>query len=640
MSNEQAISEIHGVGDASQGMLLSLDLDPKTTGGGPGHTSNKPPNLYVVRHLQPPADASASVADLDAGDVIDAQTEFVKLTVGVTMWLEIGALAPEERSIVVEWLQGAEGEYSMNGQGRLVLGSQQTTKHLSADTKDAQHVLDAANRREVDADIWAFLNGGEQVLNRQDADSSDWKKGQYKPGSWYNSYMVKDGKVRTHVSAFDATGNEAPALDLAGLKALIMRCMDVGGIRQVVTDEASLEEALLTRYPEGHPLGDGAFGALCEELWSYLTTGAGPDQSVDIARLQAIVRALSPETKGTADTNTPFRGKPFTLPGTDVVIRSGDGQFGRATMMSLMHLFGELTTTVTEPQDIGLIQGGVFDDSDYFAGDNSGSMVGSRGRPGKWSQVVSAVDQSQGWGPGTGMESRTVARFSQTRIKVGQTKMTDMSQCLKEVYKTLHPADKRADRKAFAARFNLKVSDIFDGSGFQPRNLMFHIGDGGGAKFGATGESSLKTMLFVMTHPEELPAGNPLRERLERGTDDPNKDPVRLNGVADEPEQSLEYLGLVKDMAAELGIDTRIIFVPTDPAAYQVDPVGKLVIVDLENLEIDDQTNVANVTYSQGGKEHTAIIPIDGARGLTNSNRFRGASLDFNNGQEVRGVME
>lgn len=620
----------------------------------PNHDDLGPPSTQDIDPIDVqyartrPADATVdNCADLTAGDLVTANTRYVHVHVdaGGDLWLDIGALSSGDRALLTTWMNDLEGEVHLDPtSGRLVLGEPHKSLHFSADTDGAQDVLDEANAHDAaswdDAAIWAFLNGGEEVLEAEDADGESFKTDQTKPGAWYNGYQQSaDGSVSAHKSAFDTRESSAPALDEDGLKKLIMRCLDVGKVKASLGgDYEKFCQGLQARFGEGHELGAGGIDWLAEELWSYLHTGAGTDGEVDIGRLQAIVRAVSPDTKETAETNTPFDGSTFAVGDTTQELHRGDGMFGRATMLSLMHLLGEVTETLTDPPDLGLVPGNAFDERDRFVHDRSGSMMGSAVRAGPWPDVKQAVDHSQGWNATNGMNSRTLGTFDINDAHINGTKTVDIGKALEDAYKLLHPDNTRGDQKAFAALFGLKRSDIFDRSGkLNTPTLRRYIGDGSGVGYGAKGESGLKIILLVLTNPSLLPPGDPLRILLENGSGTPGVEPVRLNVVMDEEEQSLEYLMLVQALAKELGVDVRLIAVPTGKVAGNL--LDQLVFIDVNDISIDASGN-ATIHFVQGGVPQTKTVPVDGIGGGSHPQRFKGASIRLNDLQKVQGVSE
>jgi hypothetical protein len=642
-------------------------------------TNDGPPSLFVAFTRTEPADAAGHTVDLAGVSQIDNNTLYVKIDAGGTMWLHIGLLDSTDKAQLVEWLQAAEGNVSLSSKGRLVLGVPSEHLHLSADTEEPQKVLDdaiarssegglveeqarlnkqldsgaindeefdrASSAARLDAAIFEFVNGGETVLEKEGANHDGWKDDQEKPGSWYNGYYIDaKGQVQAHKSpTYDQRDASAPSLDLDGLKALIMRCMNVGGIKEALGDDrATFVAAINARFAEGHPLGSKGLESLSLEMWSYLQTGAGIDKKVDIGKLQACMHAISPDTKATSDSNNEFTGKSFTPAGSKGELKRGDGLFGRATMLSLMHLVGEFSRTIEPLPDIGLVPGGLFDDNDVFIHDRSGSMMGTSQ---KWPNVRNAVDKSQGWGPGNGLNSRSAGDFSITNVRMDGKRMTDMRESLVLAYEELYPDNRRTDRTAFAALFGITDhKDIFDGRKLNARSLMLTIGDGSGGNFGARGESSLKAMLMVLTHPDDLgPNMGSLRDRIKGGEDDykkTNMKPVRLNAVADEPEQSLEYLDLVRALANHLHVDARIIAVPTDENTdYQANPVGNLIFIDLDSIDIHPDNKAATWKYVQGGVEKEAKgVTID--KPGPGGRPFKGASLKLNEKQNGEGVNE
>jgi hypothetical protein len=619
------------------GVESQLTVEVGGTGLDPGEPTG---NLFLSFLSEAPE--GAAIADLDAGDLIEADTEYVKLTAGSVRYLNIGVLGVADRTQLEQWFTDAHGEFHLNDQGRLVLGLPAGHLNLSANTEGAQAVLDGANGRSVASDMdteqrlvantWRYLNDGESVLNKEDATpDSDWRRNQVKPGAWYNGYEIENGQVQTVEHPFDTSGTAAPTLGLDGLKEVIMLSMNVAKVAESLGNNYDMfAEGLTKRFGAESTLVGSAFDSMCEELWSYLKTGAGTDGNVDIGRLQAVVRAISPDTKATADSNTEFTGPSFEVGDLGQELNRGDGVFGRATMMSLMHLFGEFTTTATKPPSVGLVQADLFGEHDTFISDDSWSMTGGPTTQGKWDRVQSAVDGSMGWGPSNGIQSRSVGTFDNNDVELEGESKTDMREVLAEAFAIIYPDNTRDDRTDFAGLFSVDRSEIFDGDVLDARRLMYLLGEEGSRDFGSKGESSLKAALFVLTNLGAIPADNPLRAGTANG------ERVRLNTVADEPEQALEYLPLVKALADKLGIDVRLVSVPTRGADYEENPVGKIVFVDIDDIHVHDD-NTVSVTFSQGGVERTTTVPLEDANNVGDADRYEDAALNIGGLQHVQG---
>lgn len=321
--------------------------------------------------------------DLMAGEPITQDTRFVRIEAGGEKWIDLEALG-DQRDTVVGWMQAANGVFAFQ-EGQLMLGGGERSVSLSADTAEAQDVLDKANALDSDTtkgEVWQFLNDDSKALNAENAPTADRVGKQNKPGAWYNGYFIKDGEVRSHQSANDTSGNKAPQLTLDDFKQVIMSSLDAGQIKASLgNNQALFTEAIQARFSEENSLGVDGLTFLCDELWCYLQTGAGTDGQVDIGRLQAIVRALSPDTQTTADTNTHFDKTPFEVGDTGCELNRGDGVFGRATMLSLRHMLGELNSTLVDPPKINLepeTRTDDFDETNLIL-DLSGSMSDNYG---------------------------------------------------------------------------------------------------------------------------------------------------------------------------------------------------------------------------------------------------------------------
>ncbi len=627
VSNQSIIEQMNAEKAASQ-----ITVEGSTPGS---EADGASPNLCFSFLTKAPD--GATIADLDAGGAIEADTEYVKLTAGSTLYLNVGVMGGAELAQFEQWVAEAGGHFALNDQGRLVLGAPTAALHLDANTEGAQPVLQGANDRAnnpqnadqvFDGAVWTYLNGGETVLEKEDAIPQDWREDQIKPGAWYNGYEIKDDAVVPVAHPFDTSGVAAPEMGVDGLKGVIMRSMDVAGVANALGNNyAAFAQALTERFGAENPLKGTAFTALCDELWSYLKTGAGTDGRVDIGRLQAVVRAISPDTRATADTNTEFDGESFEIGEDGQQLNRGDGVFGRATMMSLMHLFGSFTQTASQPPTVGLVQGDLFSERDLFLIDASGTMDSDN----KWQNVQGSVNESMGWTPGTDIGSRTVGTFEEYDVSIDGEPDTDMAECLAKAYATLYPANSADDRASFAALFRLEPGAIFTRGRLDGAELMKQIGDVGGRNddYGAGGESGLKAALALLTSAGAGALANPSAQPGER---------TRINAVMDEGEQAPEYLELVKALANQLSVDVRLICVPTDSAEYDDETLRKFVFVDLDDIEIGTDREVT-MTYTLNGQEHTQTVRLTNPRRdeADAPDRFRDRKIFFGNLQGAVG---
>ncbi len=648
-SNQDAVANL-------QSVQVEAQQAPSGNSFAASVSAAPPPPLWV--EIMRTAPASGSICDLAGGSPVQAGVDWIKVDAGGPVWIHLSAMSSGDQAILVDLLRNARGSFSMTASGRLILGQEWTETFVDADARDGQKVLDGALARDQDAEIFDFLNGGEEVLKASQVGAEDregWKEGQTKPGSWYNFYEENDGVVSSHSSRFDERKPKAPGLHptdpLQGLKDLIVRCLDISGLKATVgNDPVVFEQVMTERFEASSGLGDSAFKAVLDQLWSYVQTGAMPDGSVDIGRLQALVRALDPQIQLTADTNTPFTNETFDVGDTELA--RGDGHFGRATMLSLLHLFGEVQEVIHTPADIGTTSGGTFGSNDYFVHDDSRSMTGVMAgqTQAKWPTVVGAVDASMGLSGGTSISSpsRTVGTMEEDDALLSgasaATQSLDMADVLQRAWAILQTHG--VDETAFADLLGLGRRDVFPRSGTPDwRNVMSLLNDGqtGGPDYGGRGESPIKAMLKVLTQPSALASAPALAQRVQQGPADTNTDPVRLNGVMDEDWQALEYLGLLRELASKLNVDIRFIVAPERADAYVTAPVAKLVFVDPADIVIDPADHQATVTWTQNGVQSSGTFDIDHAGAApspSSPNRFRAASLGIHNsaGQNIQGV--
>ena len=614
-------------------------------GEGTEPTEDPVTSLSLVFHVTRPADATDETV-AQAGAPLTEAVRYLEVDTGRRLWLDLSSLDAAERTALGAHLARAGGAVHLDRKtGQIVVGEGWRERSLEADTRSARAVLDDANARGPAwgaSEAWGWLNGGSSALEASEADRADFGPGQTKPGAWYNHYFQDaDGTVHAHTSRHDRSGTEAPVLDEAGLRQLVMDCLDANGVRAALgSDPALFRAGLQARFADGHPLGASGLDWLIDELWSHLQTGAGTDGALDIGRLQAIARALGADTAESAETNTVFGAEGFAVGETGASLARGDGDFGRATLLSLLHLVGSIHEAVVDPLSIRLVPVGAFHEEDRFLVDGSGSMVGAHGRPGKWGPVSHAVSETQGWSLEE-LEERQVGSLHERKLMLGGEKALDLGEALKRAYRLLHPEDTNKDREAFAALFGLRTRDAFSEAGLEVARLRAEIGDDASTRsrkgYGAPGESGLKGFLMVLTHPELLPEGDPLRVQLEGGSRAPGEQDARLNAVVDEPEQSLEYLAVVQALAAQLGVDVRFVATPTSVRLGS--SAAQLQLINIEDIAIDDRGR-ATVHFTQAGIAHTREVEVDGhARGRVHG-PFEDAQLPLHNKQSIVGVTE
>ena len=313
-------------------------------------------------------------------------------------------------------------------------------------------------------------------------------------------------------------------------------------------------------------------------------------------------------------------------------------------MLSLLHLFGSFEQRVTQPPSVGTVGGGTIGPDDWFMADVSPSMgwTVAGGTAGKGDMVKSAVDSALGMtAPGTGMQSRTAGGFNNTRTKVGP-RYPDWEVSLQAAYDLLCPVKDRAEQDAFAALFGLTRGDIFDRSGnLLTRELMVALGDGFnetgvdvGTTQGGYGESPTKALITALVNPALLRGG--FQQHVNNATAGVDTETFKLNAVADEVFQSMEYLPLLLAISARLNVEPRYIVAPYDEAEYATNPLSKLVFIDASDIVFSSSAQEATVTYEQNGVTTTTTVPLqypeldragDPHPAATDSDRFRGAGL-------------
>lgn len=223
---------------------------------------------------------------------------------------------------------------------KLNLALQESQVHVSSEggVASAQEVLNNSNGNGDDK-WWSFMNGGAQTLTKDDPAIGVDKVGPLKkPGSWYNGIAIRNGKPSVYTSPNSAIKAPYKMETMDELQSFIRLNMDTNGAFSEL--QAKAQEA----GRPGQDLFIEAMGAqedefrsaLLSEIYSYATQGTASDGSVDLGKLQAILRAYDPEMHTTASSNTDFDGPEFTIGGQ--TLNEGDGILGRATILEMRHI--------------------------------------------------------------------------------------------------------------------------------------------------------------------------------------------------------------------------------------------------------------------------------------------------------------
>ncbi len=234
-----------------------------------------------------------------------------------------------------------------------------------------------------------------------------------------------------------------------------------------------------------------------------------------------------------------------------------------------------------------------------------------------------------------------------------RSEVRDYSKVLEDAYVKVYPTRTKQDAEAFADLFGLKSQlrtifreerengvKVWNLDGAALRGLIGDVNPAN-ANEDAGGESSLKaiiaTLLYSPQYSDQALANLKPQER------------PRLNAVADESEQGLEYLELAKKLAKIMGIEVRIIAVPTD--ATNFNPSNDVAIVDLQTMQLTPATGtgpveeVGRLKYVAvvNGAKRSMDVPVtkETADAIATSNGslkpLQKAAAALVNGQEVGG---
>jgi len=558
----------------------------------------------------------------------------------------------------------------------LVLGGSRMAFDYDANTDSAKSVLERSNdpkKYDVAADkaVFDFLNEESNALNAEDAPADKRVGPQEKPASWYNGYVIEGDWAVPVKSDWDKRdGPLPPKMKLDEYQAMLCRDFNFDGAIDTLNGlggEPAFVAAMKARFGQGHPLGDAAFESICHEVWAYCTTGMDSSGTTDIAVMQALLDQLSPDISNSNDTNTPLTGAPFQVPGTEVVLNRGDGKHGRATVMETRHLLAGIMGEIIGPDTLDLTQGEeLVGERDFFVVDASES-----GQE-QWDNIDKFTNDQKGWTDGQGMKARTLGYIYSSKEAVLKEGMTPDKVNTKNA-NTIKDAEEGEDEKHFSFDPVLtrawellvggKTSDHAEvakfashfGMTLTPKDLRLKYQSDSKAKKKAgwkktegdksfemnargvytpawgllrgfigdtaensnherdmakdsVGESAFKGMLATMLYSYKFDKTHLDQMRAE-GAITP-----RLNAVIDEPEQSLEYLGLATAVADYLGIECRIVALDNvDVTAGSNKDLSKSArFIDIHDIRVNTSGNPSNpdfntveFDYTQNGAFHT-----------------------------------
>ncbi len=611
-----------------------------------------PPGTTPVVVLSLPPVNVAATAILDLANPVGLPTQlanvnarFVHLVVGgQSTWLDLGAAGnPTVMAGLTQNLLGSDGAlrgdvnlatwFTWDGTD-IVAGVSRTDVTLNGDVASAETTLQSSNERSnkrepndglggtMDA-LWSFMNGGSTELEA---------KGD-KPGAWYNGIRLEGDRENPSVvmqrSPKDTRTGPLPQLSLADYRAMLVRDFDYNGAIsrfQALGGLPAFEKALLDRHPDGDP---ALLKVVAREVWSYATTGMDTRGVTNISELQGYLYTFDPEIQVSSDANTVLSGT-FNAgtPESPLILPKGDGKHGRSTILTTRHLLANVRFEELAPTRTPTIKPGpLFGDNDRFLRDNSPSMAPA------WGLVCDGVDQQLGRGaydpsgatPSTntgvvGTFDHTTLRLigagaqSNPNISPTTSRVLNFGQVLTDAYAKLSPNGTRAEAQAFAALlgFTGPLNQLFSVSGgryvLDAAAAQAFLGDVGNVDNGADGESGLKAILVALLYDPAL--STPVNGVM-----------PRLNAVADEAEQGLEYLELTKAIATALGVEVRLIAAPTGATATSFNPATDLAVIPLQSMQVQNTGTglVLKADVTQGGVTTPgATIPLKyGPRGTT-----------------------
>lgn len=619
-----------------------------TSGGGEGEVTSTG-HVDPVKRLTraPEVDPSDVISLVDAEQIPEelkkSGARYVYLVAGdQDVYLELGD-EPDRTAVLDKLTRGLFGQdgavrsgidpktyFTLDGDD-VVAGAAQETVSISMDTRPATDVLTDSNEEsnivgdaatdplgEKMDQVWYIMNGGRSELRSTTT---------HKDPSWYNRIVLDEDlvtgeqTVRIVQSGRDRRKYPVPEMTIEEYRQMLIRDFDANGAITKFRDhggQSAFVAAVLARFPAED---EGTMTVIATEVWSYATTGMDTKGVTNIAQMQGYLYALDPNIRVSSDTNTPM--KNVFNAGTaeaPIMIQAGDGKHGRATILTTRHLLANVTFTLIEPERITTIKPdtfGGFDDRDRFIRDASPSMTA------KWITIQKGIDKilKQGsfdpTGKTPGVQGKIDGEFGAVQIEIfgasrdndnvspsGHRWVKDFSRVLEDAYDKIYPEHDKDDALAFLALFQLTDADLADvfKKSFG-RNDYALLGDELREKIGdvqagnpdedARGESSLKAIIATLLYDPQYTV-DPLA---------PDERP-RLNAVADEAEQSIEYLELAQKLSEVMGIEVRILATPTTPVGFV--PETDLVIIDLKSM-----VRTPDVPTPVGAPERDGEYPVE-----------------------------
>lgn len=604
-------------------------------------SDSKKGNFYLDLRPLTPEQRQEVIADLkahilDGGQVSDDfnPETFFKVTVEQVSAYQQNTSktgSPEDLTKTTISYGGGENIYSFSGDikdaQKVVNGSVTFASNIHTQSDDpntpAPSELD-----QFRAEFWDFTNGGEKVLNPQDATQhvGDLDK----PGSWYNGITLDANGAPAFWNSPNYDGDSPGAIDLQMYQDMLVADFDFNnGISnfQAIDRELGYEdgqafaEAMIAKNPD-HTLGEEGLRALAAEVWSYATTGHNLSGETDIREMQGFLYALDPEIVESSDSNTRMSqtetmsveaynalpeqdvwsndeppvlqevgrmnkdGQPNFMEFEGKMIPLGDGYHGRATTLTTRHIFSGVSVSQTEASSIQVGENwSMFGKNDRFVIDNSSSMTT------KWALIRNGVDanlKSQGvLEDNESIEMNTdvhlgehgeldfvtnTVNINNGVLDVAHTPVAtpEGPEIVTEAFATLYPNATRADAEEFLRALDMDVSQV---------DHLFNETDG---KFELKGRQFMNELGDDGTARDGGTRGeNGLKGALLTMLFDPDfaastidglpdSERPRVNILLDEPLQDLEYLGLVQLIAEKRNIDVRVVAVSINAGANPV----------------------------------------------------------------------